>query len=124
MTAFADAGDIPPQQIWAGVLGRAIHGENVTLSLLELDANAEVPEHSHANEQMGILVHGSVTFRIGDEEREVRPGGTWRILAHVPHSVTVGPEGAVIVEVFAPARTDWNALAHQQPRPPRWPGPG
>ena len=38
-------------------------------------ANGDVPEHSHANEQVGILIEGSVTFRIGDETAEVEPGG-------------------------------------------------
>ena len=121
MSAFADASDIPPQQIWSGVLGRSVHGENVTLALVELEAGAVVPEHSHVNEQLGLLVEGSVRFRVGDEERELQPGSTWRILADLPHSVAVGPEGAVIVEVFAPARADWGALEQQPPRAPRWP---
>jgi unsaturated pyranuronate lyase len=121
MSAFADAHAIPPQRIWDGILGRTVHGEQATLSLLELEADAVVPEHSHANEQLGILVEGSVTFTVGDETRELEPGAMWRILGHVPHSVTVGPEGAVIVETFAPARTDWLALQHGEPSAPRWP---
>ena len=48
-----------------------------------------------------------MTFRIGDETGELGPGGSWAILANVPHSVAVGPEGAVIVEVFSPPRDDW-----------------
>ena len=35
MSAFADTGSIPPQQIWDGIVGRTIHGERITLSLLE-----------------------------------------------------------------------------------------
>ena len=41
-----------------------------------LDANMRVPEHSHLNEQIGMLLHGSVTFPIGDEE-SLDPGTTW-----------------------------------------------
>jgi quercetin dioxygenase-like cupin family protein len=121
VSAFADVGSIPPQQIWDGVLGRAVHGERVTFTLVELEADAVVPEHSHENEQVGILLDGAVTFRIGDETRELGPGATWRILAHVPHAVTTGPDGAVIVEVFSPVRSDWEAIERQEPRPPRWP---
>jgi quercetin dioxygenase-like cupin family protein len=120
MSAFADVRTIPPQQIWDGILGRTVHGEHLTLSLLELAPDAVVPEHSHENEQLGILIEGSLTFRIGDETRELRPGSTWCILAHVPHAVTTGPEGAV-VEAFSPARSEWHALELQDPRPPRWP---
>ena len=79
----------------------------MTLSLLELEPDTVVPEHSHENEQLGICIEGSLTFTIGGETREVVPGGTWRILGHVPHSVVTGPDGAVLVEVFSPIRADW-----------------
>ena len=121
MSAFADSGSLAPQQIWAGVLGRSVHGERVTLALIELEANAEVPEHAHVNEQVGILLEGSLRFTIGGEEREVGPGGTWRILGNVPHSVVAGPDGAVVVEVFSPVRVDWEGLETLEPRPGRWP---
>jgi unsaturated pyranuronate lyase len=117
---FAEIGSIGPQRIWEGVTGRTVHGERVTLSLIELDAAAIVPEHSHENEQIGILLQGSMRFEIGGQTREVVPGGTWRILAHVPHSVEVGPDGAVIVEVFSPVRDDWQAIEVEAPRPGRW----
>ena len=32
------------------------------------------------------------------------------IPAHTPHSVEVGPDGASLVELFAPPRADWGAL--------------
>jgi quercetin dioxygenase-like cupin family protein len=118
---FAEVGSLGPQQIWEGVLGRTIHGDRVTLSFVELDADAVVPEHSHENEQLGILLQGALRFEIGGETRELGPGGMWRILANVPHSVEVGPDGAVLVEVFAPARDDWHAIEQQPPRPGRWP---
>ena len=118
---FAEVGSLGPQQIWEGVLGRAIHGDRMTLSVIELDPNAVVPEHAHENEQLGILLQGGLRFEIGGETRELAPGGTWRILANVPHSVEVGPAGAVLVEAFAPARNDWDAIEQQEPRPGRWP---
>ena len=72
-----------------------MHGAEATLSVLTLEPGIEVPEHSHIrDEQMGVLVHGSVTFHIGDEDKALRPGATWVIPAHVPHSVEVGPDSA------------------------------
>jgi quercetin dioxygenase-like cupin family protein len=121
LSAFADVGSLPPQQIWEGVLGRALHGAGVTLSLLELEPGSIVPTHSHANEQLGILLEGSLNFTIGGETSDVHPGGTWNIGAHVPHSVVTGPDGAVLVEVFAPARDDWQTIERQEPRPALWP---
>jgi unsaturated pyranuronate lyase len=121
VSVFADVGSLRPQQIWDGILGRTVHGDRVSFSLLELDAGAVVPEHAHVNEQVGLLLEGSVTFTIGDETREVRPGATWCIRSDVPHSVVVGPDGALIVEVFSPVRDDWSAIDSQEPRPGRWP---
>ena len=60
---------------------------------------------------MGVLLHCSVTFHIGDEDKALRPGATWVIPAHVPHSVEVGPDGASIIELFSPPRADWGGLA-------------
>ena len=121
MSAFADAAAIPPQQIWEGILGRVVHGERLTLSLVELAPDSLVPEHSHPNEQLGILLQGAVTFRVGDETRELAPGATWRILGGVPHELTTGPDGAVVVEAFSPPRDEWHALEQQEPRTPIWP---
>jgi quercetin dioxygenase-like cupin family protein len=120
MSAFADIGAVAPQQIWEGVLGRVVHGERVTLGLIELDPDCLVPEHRHDHEQVGILVEGSLHFRIGDERRELRPGDTWRIPSDTPHEAHAGPNGAVVVEVWAPARSDWESLEPQDARPPRW----
>ena len=112
---------VPPQPIWDGLVSRSVSGERSTLALIELDPNAVVPEHSHENEQLGLLVEGSMTFTIGGETSEMLPGSFWRILAHVPHSVTAGSDGAVAVEVFTPHRDDWAAIPAGEPGPGRWP---
>jgi quercetin dioxygenase-like cupin family protein len=121
MPDLVDLDAIEPLRIWDGVRGRPVEGERITMGVIELDANAHVPEHRHPNEQLGILLRGSMRFRIGDEERELLPGGTWRILADVPHEVHVGPEGAVCIDVFSPPRDDWRALPVAEERPIVWP---
>ena len=121
MSAFADLSALPPQQIWDGVVGRIVHGERVTFSLVELDPDVTVPEHSHENEQLGVVLTGALTFTVGAETRELGPGQSWCITAHVPHSVVAGPDGAVLVEVFSPVRDDWRALVSLDAQPSRWP---
>jgi quercetin dioxygenase-like cupin family protein len=118
---FDDLAALPPLPIWNGVVARAVESERLTLSVVELDPDAVIPEHAHENEQVGLLLTGSMRFRVGDETREAVPGTTWTIPGNVPHDVVVGPEGAVVVEVFAPPRDDWQAIALDEPRPPRWP---
>jgi quercetin dioxygenase-like cupin family protein len=118
MSAFDELRDIAPLQIWPGLIGRALTGEEATLAQIELEPNIDVPEHSHVNEQIGILTSGSMIFRIGDEEKELQPGATWVIPAHVPHSVSSGPNGAALIEVFVPRRDDWADRKVLEPRAP------
>jgi quercetin dioxygenase-like cupin family protein len=121
VSAFSEVGSVDPHRIWDGVSGRVVDGSEATLAVIELDADAVVPEHSHANEQLGVLISGSLVFRIGDERRELGPGGMWLIPPYVPHDVRGGPEGAVLVEAFAPRRADWAALKRLAGSQPRWP---
>jgi quercetin dioxygenase-like cupin family protein len=119
VTAFERIADVAPQLVWEGVTGRAVHAERLTLGLIELDADAVVPEHAHDNEQVGILVEGSFVMRVGDETRELARGDTWRIPSNAPHEVRVGPQGAVVIEVWVPAREDWKAIEPGEPSVPR-----
>jgi quercetin dioxygenase-like cupin family protein len=118
---FHEVAGLSPQGIWQGVTARAVHGERVTFAVIELDANTVIPEHSHENEQVGLLLHGMVRFRIGEETRELHPGAAWRILANEPHEIETGPDGAVVAEVFSPPRDDWAEIEREPPRQPRWP---
>jgi quercetin dioxygenase-like cupin family protein len=124
MSDLRDLQSIDPIRIWDGVRGRPVVGERITMAVIELDADAIVPEHRHPNEQLGILLRGSMRFRIAGEIRDLLPGGTWRILGDVPHEVSVGPEGAVCIDVFSPPREDWRALPQAEDRPIVWPSEG
>lgn len=108
MANLADLTELTPIRVWEGVVARRIEGERLTIAVVELSAGAVVPSHRHVHEQCGLVIEGEVTFTIGDEERVLGPGGTWRIVGDVPHSVVTGPGGAVVVDAFAPARDDWN----------------
>ena len=121
MSPFDDLHTIPPQQRAEGYLARAVHGERLTLAVVEVDAGAELPEHHHDNEQVGMVIEGSVIFRIADETRTLGPGGIWRIPSGSPHTVTGGEAGAVIIDIFSPARDDWSRQPQLEPQRGRWP---
>lgn len=121
MGALDELAAIRPLKIWDGVIARAVEGDRVSLAVVELEPERVVPEHSHENEQLGIVVRGSVMFRVGTEVRDLGPGGTWRISANTPHEVHAGPDGAVVIDVFAPVRADWHGLESLDAQTPRWP---
>ncbi len=118
MSAFDDIRTIVPLQVWDGVIARAVAGKEASLAAIELEPNTKVPEHQHASEQTGILLRGTMWFRIGDEAKNLVPGSTWVIPANVPHDVEAGSDGAFLVELFAPPRADWAGLERLEPRTP------
>jgi quercetin dioxygenase-like cupin family protein len=121
VSAFGDLSSFDVQRIWEGVHGRVVHGDRITMGVIELDANSVVPEHRHENEQLGMCLAGSLAFRVADESRELGPGETWSIPGNVPHEVHVGPDGAVVIDVFAPTRDDWREAPSVESRALRWP---
>jgi unsaturated pyranuronate lyase len=121
VSAFGNLDSLELQRIWEGIHGRVVHGERLSLGILELDPNSIVPEHAHEHEQLGICLAGSLVFRVAQESRELGPGETWSIPSNVPHEVQVGPRGAVVIDVFAPTRDDWRDAPLTESRAPRWP---
>ena len=122
MSNLVDIGDIAALDVWGdAVQARVVTGANASLAVVELAPGAVVPGHQHAHEQLGICLEGGITFTVGDERRELGPGGTWRIPSDVPHDAVAGPEGAVVIDIFSPVRADWASLARSATRSPRWP---
>lgn len=123
MSNLEDLADRPLLEIWGEtVRARRVQGERITLAIVELAPNAVVPEHRHAAEQLGMVIRGRMHFTVDGETRDLGPGGTWRILGDRPHDVVAGPEGAVVIDVFTPVRSDWDEKTIVEPSPaPRWP---
>jgi quercetin dioxygenase-like cupin family protein len=121
MSDLIDLATLPLIEVWGeDVRSRRIDGERITLAVVEIAPGAAVPGHHHSNEQIGICLEGSLTFRVGDEVRELGPGGIWRVRSGVYHEATAGPGGAVVIDVFNPTRTDWDFPVLES-RPPVWP---
>jgi quercetin dioxygenase-like cupin family protein len=121
MSAFRALADLGPLPIWNGILARVVQGREITFAVVELDAGAVAMMHQHVNEQLGVVLRGTMSFTIGGETRTLVAGDTYEIPANVPHEATAGPEGAVVIDVFSPIRADWNRFTPEPPRAPRWP---
>lgn len=121
MSIFRPLAEISPQRIWKDVVARTVEGQHLSFAVVELSPGSTVDDHAHPNEQIGIVLQGSLTFTIGAETRVVRVGDTYNIPGGVRHRAVAGDDGAVVVDVFSPVRTDWSAFRHEEPRPPVWP---
>ena len=71
MGAFDELQAISPQVLADGWLARVVHGQRLTVAVVEAEPRAVLPEHRHHNEQFGMVIEGSVIFRIDEEERTI-----------------------------------------------------
>ena len=89
-----------------GVRMYVTEAEKMTLSIVEMDPHAVIPDHQHPNEQIGYMVEGQIEFIIGGRSHRVVPGQIWRIPSNVPHKVIAGDQPIRSVDVFYPIRED------------------
>jgi quercetin dioxygenase-like cupin family protein len=121
-TTFGSVSGLEPYAIWRGATARAIHGDRLTVAVIDLEPDLEVPEHHHDNEQLGFVLKGHVTMVIGGASQRLGVGDTYTIPSNVVHSASTWPDGATVVDVFAPVRADWEQAPRLDPRPGAWPG--
>ena len=118
---FESLGKIRPHVVFEGITARVVEGERMTMAVVDLAPGAALPEHHHENEQLGFVIAGMITMRIGGEKRELHAGDTYAIPSHVPHDAVAGPDGCTVTDVFAPVRADWSKLKRAEPSPGNWP---
>lgn len=91
--------DIKRKMLW---------GENIMVVKLELAANTIVPEHEHVSEQVTMVLEGSIKLiGVNGSEANLSPGEILVIPPSVPHSASVGPKGAIVMDIFSPVREDF-----------------
>ena len=87
-----------------GVTTRVFPGDQAMVSVVRFEPNAEGTLHEHPEEQWGVLLEGSGVRVQGGEEIPVAQGDFWRTPGGVTHTMRSGPDGLVVLDVFAPPR--------------------
>jgi quercetin dioxygenase-like cupin family protein len=83
-----------------------IYGERTLITEFLLEKGADLPMHSHPQEQTGYLVSGHMVLTIGENEYNILPGDAWLVPWDVTHGATILAD-SVAVEVFSPVREDY-----------------
>ncbi len=94
-------------ELVAGVSGRPLFGSGAMLNLVEFEPGATVPLHSHPHEQLGIVLRGMQALVVDGLARELGPLEAYALPGGVEHSAYCGPEGALVLDIFAPVRDDY-----------------
>jgi unsaturated pyranuronate lyase len=107
--------DIPAFSPGPGFYIQPVIGETVMTCWTALDPGAVVPEHNHVNEQLGVVIEGSIDLTVSGETRTVGAGEAYVVPPYAFHSAVIGDNGVLIIETFVPVRDDyvqaWKAVA-------------
>jgi quercetin dioxygenase-like cupin family protein len=104
---FIPAGSGSRHVIFPGVEIHTTAGANLMISVVRLEPESVVLDHSHPHEQMGYLVEGRLEFTVGGVTRLLGPGDIWRIPSGVSHRVRALDQSAIAIDVFHPIREDY-----------------
>jgi quercetin dioxygenase-like cupin family protein len=107
---------VPPFSPAPGIQIQPVIGESLMTCWIAMEPGAIVAEHSHANEQLGVVVEGSVSLTAAGETRELAVGDAYVMPSDLAHSAVAGEEGVLLVETFVPIREEyakaWRAIAN------------
>lgn len=104
---FCDIDNREAKEIAPGVRARTFWQKKMLLSVVDLDAHAVVPMHSHQHEQCGAVLIGELEMTIAGETRMLKPGDCYVIPGRTEHAAKAGEEPARVVDVFAPVREEY-----------------
>jgi quercetin dioxygenase-like cupin family protein len=107
MGYFCDLKSREAKEIIPGVRIRTFWEDRMLLSVVDLDADAVVPMHSHPQEQCGTVLAGRLELTIDGEARWLQPGQTYIIPGGVEHGGRTGDTPARALDVFSPVREDY-----------------
>jgi quercetin dioxygenase-like cupin family protein len=102
--------DIPAFSPAPGIRVQPVIGESLMTCWIDMDPAAVVAEHSHPNEQLGVVVAGSIEITVGGETRTLEVGDAYAVAPDRLHRGVAGPDGVVLVETFVPVREDYRRM--------------
>ncbi|MHC9542827.1 MAG: cupin domain-containing protein [Vulcanimicrobiota bacterium] len=102
-TEWEDVGD--------GARRKVFFNDRLTMVLLQIDRSVKPDEalvcHYHAHDQTTYVLEGKLNVKVGDEVREIGPGGCYIVPSNVHHGIVTMTPRVVIMDVFTPTREDF-----------------
>ena len=98
------------RQLASGILSKVFPGDQAMISVLSFEPNSEGVVHAHPEEQWGMVLEGSGTRFQDGMDVPVSKGDFWCTPGEVEHTFRAGPDGARLLDIFAPPRD-----AYRQP---------
>jgi quercetin dioxygenase-like cupin family protein len=104
MTAAGRLDELPGDSPFPGVERHVLTTEKATVQEYRFGPGASFPQHRHPQEQITVVLEGSLTFTAGGEAQALE-AGAWSVVAGgTAHGITAGPAGARFLAVLVPPR--------------------
>ena len=87
-------------EVRPGIFGSTVHTPQLTATLYRYGAGSSWEEHHHPQDQITMVLEGSVDFIVAGEPAPLSAGQLAALPGGTPHSATVGAAGAVSLNVF------------------------
>ncbi|MCH8298906.1 MAG: cupin domain-containing protein [Chloroflexi bacterium] len=104
MPFFINPSSRDSMELAPGVNTRTFWGEQMLLSLVEVEANTEMPLHTHPEEQGGIVIEGEFEIGIGGEVKVLKPGDLYIIPGGVEHYAKANATKVRALGIYSPVR--------------------
>ena len=99
--------DIQLTELSPGANSRLIAGRGAQLSFLRMNPGSIFPEHIHPEEQLMIVLRGSIDEGILDGVATMKKDDILRLPGNMIHGGSVGELGCDVLDVFWPPRPDY-----------------
>lgn len=100
-------GELPSKEVVRGIRIRPVHLEKMTVTFVDIEPDAVLPEHRHPHEQISCIIKGTLRFVIEGKTFDISEGQGITIPANVPHSATVVAGPVIAIDAFSPRRDDY-----------------
>jgi gluconolactonase len=104
-----DLNDVPFTELQPGANSRLIGGHGAQLSFLRMDPGMDFAAHLHPEEQLMVVLRGSIDELILDASVTMKKGDLLFLPATMVHGGKVGDQGCDVLDVFFPPRPDYMA---------------
>ena len=98
--------DLKEKEIFPGLKGKFIHGDNISWAFWNISNGASVPLHSHFHEQIMYVSEGRFKLVLNGKEKVYEKGDYVVIPSNVQHQGEALSD-CKLMDVFSPAREDY-----------------
>ncbi len=97
---------IPSKEIMPGYHGKLVHSDHMSIAFWDVEKDAQVPEHTHMNEQIMHVMEGDFEFTLDGDTKIYGPGDIVIIPPHKKHSGRA-LTACKLIDVFSPTREEY-----------------